>query len=243
MKCEILYEDGDILVIYKPAGLATQTGAVGQSDAVSELKNYLAKNAAPGKGPVKGGIYLGVVHRLDQPVEGLLVFAKTPKASATLTSQLSKGTLNKQYYAAVCGKPSRDEATLVDYLVKEGNAAKVVTGEEKKFPEAKKSILSYHVMKYQDLSDGKGISLVDVSIETGRFHQIRCQMAAAGTPLLGDQKYGDESSAIISRTLGIRNVALCAYKLQIKHPSTGKVLSWELPMEQCKAINSCGFEK
>ena len=103
MRCEILYEDETIIVIRKPAGLATQSAKVGEADVVSELKKYLAENGA--KNP-----YIGVVHRLDQPVEGLLVFAKTKDAAAGLTKQLSAGTLNKHYYALVCGKPGLSAA-------------------------------------------------------------------------------------------------------------------------------------
>ena len=113
MRTEILYEDEDVLVIHKPAGLPTQTAKVGQPDAVSELKNYLAKKSGS-----KGQPYLGIIHRLDQPVEGLLVFAKNKNAAAALTSQLQKKSegLNKQYQAIVCGKLPAEEGTLVDYL-------------------------------------------------------------------------------------------------------------------------------
>lgn len=124
MKTEILHEDKDILVIYKPAGLATQTAKIGQQDVVSELKNYLSRTQA--------NPYVGVIHRLDQPVEGLLVFAKNKKAAADLTAQLQKqgeGGLHKHYYAVVCGKPSGQEGELVDYMYKSAdNRAVIVEG-------------------------------------------------------------------------------------------------------------------
>ena len=103
MKTEIIYEDANILVCYKPAGLPVQTAKVGQMDLVSELKNYLHS------------AYLGIIHRLDQPVEGLLVFAKDTKSAATLSACLQKGTLNKQYYGVISGKPSAPGGELVDY--------------------------------------------------------------------------------------------------------------------------------
>ncbi len=106
MRTEILYEDNSILVIRKPAGLAVQSAGIGQPDVVSELKSHLAKLPDTGRlGPGKGEPYLGIVHRLDQPVEGVLVFAKEKKSAAVLTKQLSAGTLNKQYYAVLCGYP------------------------------------------------------------------------------------------------------------------------------------------
>ena len=224
MRTKVIYEDKDIIVAQKPAGLATQTARVGQADMVSELKNHIAP-AQGGKSP-----YLGVIHRLDQPVEGLLVFAKNQKAAADLTKQLSGQTLNKQYYAAVCGYAPAPEGELVDYLWKTPDGkAQVVTGEQDKYPEAKCAILRYRIIGERNLlpsSTGSGVFFTDIHIETGRFHQIRAQMAHAGMPLLGDVKYGTEESMARSRELSVRNVALCAYKLEFLHPFTGKPLSF-----------------
>ena len=169
MRTKIIYEDAHIIIVHKPAGLATQTSHIGQQDVVSELKNYL-------KSP-----YLGVIHRLDQPVEGLLVFAKTKEAAAKLTKQLSAGTLNKQYYAAVCGKPAEKSGELVDYLSKEGNLAKISNVQAQ---EAKKAVLQYQTLSVTQSEDNQDISLLDVHIDTGRFHQIRAQLANAGWPIL-----------------------------------------------------------
>lgn len=119
MQTQIVYEDEAVLVIRKPAGLATESAGIGQKDVVSELKNYVAKKN-PGKMP-----YLGIVHRLDQPVEGLLVFAKTKKAAENLTAQLGKGMLKKEYLAVVCGKVPENTGRLVDYLAKEKGMAVV----------------------------------------------------------------------------------------------------------------------
>lgn len=212
MKPRIIYQDNAIVVAYKPAGLATQTAKVGQPDMVSELKKLLKVR------------YLGVVHRLDQPVEGLLVFALTQEAAAKLTKQLAGGTLNKQYYAAVSGKLSSRQGTLVDYLIKtKDNLAQVVTGKESSYPDAKKAVLHYKIVEETLVSTQ--VALADINIETGRFHQIRCQMANAGMPLLGDQKYGKNTD------INIRSVALCAYKLVFQHPVTGKRMSYEISPE------------
>lgn len=222
MQTMIIYEDEHVLVCHKPAGLATQSGRVGQPDVVSELKKYLntsggAKHESKAQPP-----YLGVVHRLDQPVEGLLVFAKTQKAAAHLTKQLSEGSLNKQYYAVVCGQPMKEAGELVDYLVKDGNVARVVSAQTEG---AKKAVLQYKVVEAPVA--GK-VALLEVHIDTGRFHQIRVQMSHAGLPLLGDSKYGTEASMALSRQLGIRNVALCAYAVEFVHPVTGKKLSFNI---------------
>lgn len=239
MRTAIIYEDEHILVVRKPAGLATQTAKVGQQDMVSELKNYLASKQK-GKAP-----YLGVIHRLDQPVEGLLIFAKTKQAAAALTRQLGNGTLNKQYYAVICGKPAQETGELVDYLYKDdAGKAQIVTAKEEKECDtkcfdaecsdvkdfdAKKAVLQYKIVK--ELFAGQQLFLADIHIDTGRFHQIRAQMAHAGMPLLGDSKYGSEASMAFSREHGIRNVALCAYSLELIHPMTGKKLSFTVEPE------------
>ncbi len=235
MRTSIQYEDKEILVVYKPAGLATQTAKVGQADVVSELKNYL-----------KGG-YVGVVHRLDQPVEGLLVFAKTKAAASSLTAQLSKGILNKHYYAVICGQPTVSEGELVDYLTKTSDNRAQVTEQG---GDAKKAILSYKILESTVVADcytskkaldedssntflsdidskDKAISLADITIQTGRFHQIRAQMSHAGYPLLGDQKYGNDISNQLSKTLNVRNVALCACEITLEHPTTKKTMNFQ----------------
>ena len=186
MKTEILYEDNSILVIRKPAGLAVQSAGIGQPDVVSELKSYLAKLPGAGR-PGKGEPYLGIVHRLDQPVEGLLVFAKDKKAAAALSKQLTEGALNKHYYAVLCGYPDCPEGDLVDYLRKEGNVAVAVTGREQEFADAKIAVLHYRIL--EEINDPSPLALADVTIGTGRFHQIRVQFAHAGFPLLGDTKW------------------------------------------------------
>ena len=230
MRTKIIYEDVYIIIAHKPAGLATQTAHVGQQDVVSELKNHLAKtgsaDAQGGRSVAVSGQapYLGIVHRLDQPVEGLLVFAKTKETAAKLTKQLSGGTLNKQYYAVICGKLPEKSGELVDYLVKEGNVGRIGKPEEK---EAKQAILQYKYVK--DLNDE--CSLVDIHIETGRFHQIRLQMAHAGCPILGDLKYGTQHSIELSWKHQVKNVALYAYRIDLHYPVTGKKLSFSIRPE------------
>ena len=209
MRTEILYEDNSILVIRKPAGLAVQSARIGQADVVSELKSYPAKQAGVG-----------------QPVEGVLVFAKEKKSAAVLTKQLSAGTLNKQYYAVLCGYPDASEGELVDYLRKEGSVAVAVTGREKNFPDAKIAKLHYSIL--EKINQPMPLALADVCIETGRFHQIRVQFAHAGWPLLGDTKYGNTTVAGTAGSPAYRGVALCAYSLDFTHPGNGKKMSFRV---------------
>lgn len=222
MQTQIVYEDEAVLVIRKPAGLATESAGIGQKDVVSELKNYVAKKN-PGKMP-----YLGVVHRLDQPVEGLLVFAKTKKAAENLTAQLGKGTLKKEYLAVVCGKVPENTGRLVDYLAKEKGMAVVrdtadadVQAEKAADAQAKKAVLTY--MKKAETEE---LTLLAVQIETGRFHQIRAQLSHTGFPILGDEKYGSEESKELSQEKKIRFTALCAASLSFRHPVTGKIMAF-----------------
>lgn len=228
MQTQIVYEDEAVLVIRKPAGLATESAGIGQKDVVSELKNYVAKKN-PGKMP-----YLGIVHRLDQPVEGLLVFAKTKKAAEDLTTQLGKGMLKKEYLAVVCGKVPENTGRLVDYLAKEKGMAVVKNAADAKTekdvdaqtekaagPQAKKAVLTY-----TKKAETEKFTLLAVQIETGRFHQIRAQLSHAGFPILGDEKYGSEESKELSREKKIRFTALCAASLSFRHPVTGKTMAF-----------------
>ena len=221
----ILYEDNDVLVAYKPAGIATQTARVGQQDMVSELKNYLA--AKEKKEP-----YLGLVHRLDQPVSGVLVFAKSKKAAESLSAQITDGNMKKYYYALIYGVPNKKKEQLVNYLYKDGrdNLSLVV---DETFPDGKKAVLKYkHVSTLMVLENNEEVSLMEIELLTGRHHQIRAQMSHAGMPLLGDSKYGSLESKELSRVIGCKNVALCAYKIGFKHPVTGEYLTFtKLPEE------------
>ena len=212
MQTQIVYEDEAVLVIRKPAGLATESAGIGRKDVVSELKNYVAKKN-PGKMP-----YLGIVHRLDQPVEGLLVFAKTKKAAENLTAQLGKGTLKKEYLAVVCGKVPENTGRLVDYLIKVNGMAVVKDAAD---AQAKKAVLTY-----TKKAETEKFTLLAVQIETGRFHQIRAQLSHAGFPILGDEKYGSEESKELSREKKIRFTALCAVSLSFRHPVTGKTMAF-----------------
>ena len=229
MQKNIVYEDKDVIVAYKPAGIATQTARLGQRDMVSELKNYLARKDE-NKG--KGAPYLGLVHRLDQPVAGILVFAKNKEAASSLSRQITEGVFHKYYDAVIYGNPVREQGILENYLYKDGrtNMSMVV---KEGFPEAKYAKLGYSLKEtLMVLEAQQEASLMEIELFTGRHHQIRVQMAYAGMPLLGDSKYGSEESRVFSREIGCRNVALCACKLVFRHPETGKEMCFERKPEE-----------
>ena len=215
----IVYEDSVLLVVHKPAGIATETARIGQADIVSELKNYRKKKGED--------TYIGVIHRLDQPVEGLLVFAKNPSAAKKLTNQLQDGTLTKKYAALVAGVPTEPEGDLTDYLLKDArtNLSKVVPKDTKGAKEAR---LHWKLVQNFASDGSNAYLLVEIELFTGRHHQIRVQMSHAGFPLLGDAKYGSDQSRALSRQLGITNTALLADKLAFRHPQTGKQMDFSI---------------
>lgn len=236
----ILYEDNDIIVCHKPAGIATQTARVGQADMVSEIVNYLSKSGQDSRNKdghhTKSTPYVGVVHRLDQPVEGVLVFAKTKHAAAELSRQNTENRMEKYYYAVVCGQEFEPDGVLTDYLLKDGrtNTSRIVPPEVK---DAKKAVLDYRTVTKTDYmgeteaESSHSIALVEIRLHTGRHHQIRVQMSHAGMSLLGDYKYADAETLKISDRMHIRETALCAYRLSFFHPRTGKQLQFKIQPE------------
>ena len=227
----IEYEDNEIIVVYKEAGLPVQSGRTSGRDLVNLLKNHLAqKNQAAGQEQAGHNKepYLGIVHRLDQPVEGLLVFAKTPKAAAELSRQAAaKGSeqghgaqqaMEKIYRAVVllsgdsfplALEGRKREITLTDWILRDysNNTSLVV---EEGARDAKQAKLAFRTLEVKD-----GRALVEIRLYTGRHHQIRVQMAHAGMPLAGDRKYGNASGED-------RKLCLCAARLCFRHPKNGR---------------------
>lgn len=216
-KMKILYEDTDILVVYKPAGIATQTNKTGEKDMESLLKNYLYRQMK-----VKRSPYLAIIHRLDQPVEGLLVFAKNQPAAKDLSRQLNTSGFGKEYKAIVCGKLPREKGRLHDYIVKDNQTNRAFICDKDR-ERAKEAILEYRLLEARE----DGTNLVQVNLETGRFHQIRVQMANIGCPILGDAKY----NPMAERKGRWEQIALCAYRLTFRHPRTGKLMQFEVEPE------------
>lgn len=211
----ILYEDKDILVCEKPAGIPVQTKAFGTMDLESMLKNHISIQSSSKTAP-----YLAVIHRLDQPVRGLLVFGKNKGAASKLNLQMQAGEFHKYYQTVLCGILTPESGVLTDYLIKDGrcNTSRVAKKDDK---DAKYSELSYETLR---TNEAHTLSVVKIKLKTGRHHQIRVQMANAGAPLWGDNKYNAE----FVEKHGYHPIALCAYRLEFLHPTTGQPFAFEL---------------
>ncbi len=226
---EILHEDDFIIVCKKPSGLATQTKQTRTNDLVNILKKHLYMQK-----PKDGEPYLGVIHRLDQPVSGILVFAKDPKSAAKLSKSMQDNDLGKHYATVLSGVLPNKQGQLVDYMIKsdKDNFSKVCTSDTNG---AKKAVLNYHVTNkpsckemalfpFIDFKSGANdLCFTHIKLETGRHHQIRVQTSHANCPIVGDTKYGNQASVNTWQ-----NIALCAYKLNFKHPISGKELAFSL---------------
>lgn len=215
---QIIFEDNEIIVCHKMPGIPVQTAKAGQQDMVSMLRNYFA-----GK---KEDADAFVIRRLDQPVEGIMVFAKNRQAAADLSQQVQEKSVEKEYLALAEGSFCEPAGTLEDYLLRDGrsNTSKVVPKGAKG---AKAARLCYEVKKvisgFGKSGDALGaicqseiISLVSIRLDTGRHHQIRVQMAHAGHPLVGDKKYNKNCSP------GYLPIGLCSVKTSFNHPATGE---------------------
>lgn len=203
----VVYEDNQVIVVVKPHNQPSQEDSSKDLDLLSEVKQYVKE-----KYNKPGEAFIGLVHRLDRPTGGLMVFARTSKAASRLSKQISEHETEKKYYAVVEGFVREKKATLVNYLKKDEktNMVKVVTQTE---TGAKKAELEYQVL------DTKGdLSLLEVTLKTGRSHQIRVQLSAKNIPIYGDQKYN-------TKTKGKR-LALWAGRLSFEHPTTKEKMSF-----------------
>lgn len=208
-KLKVIYEDNHIIVVEKIPNIPSQADKTGDTDMLSLVKSYIKE-----KYNKPGNVYLGLVHRLDRPVGGIMIFAKTSKAASRLSNQVREKIFKKKYLAVVEGKFEKEEGTLENYLAKntKTNTSKIVNKSNK---EAKLAKLDYKVLSYDKQEN---LSLVEVNLHTGRHHQIRVQLANIGHSLYGDQKYG---------TIGKnKQIALWAYKLTIVHPTTKEEMTF-----------------
>jgi len=212
MEDMILYEDADIIVCVKPYGVPVQSDKSRDTDLLSMLKNHIFEEEEMDEEP-----YLAMVHRLDRPVGGVMVFAKTQKAAANLSDQVQDGSMIKFYQAVLTGELPDEFGELTDYLVKDGknNTTKVV---KKGTKGAKKALLQYEVLDVMETDDGI-LSYVLIELITGRHHQIRVQMASRGCGIYGDTKYNER----FSKTKKVyRQMALFSTRLEFEHPTTGE---------------------
>jgi len=201
----ILFEDNHLLVVVKPVNMPVQEDDSHDLDLLTALKDYIKK-----KYDKPGNVYLGLVHRLDRPVGGVMVFAKTSKASSRLSNSLREDKFSKTYYAVVCGK-AKNKDHLQHYLQKDPKTNMVKATDKE---HGKLSILDYRLLDYKN-----DLSLVEVHLQTGRSHQIRVQMKTAGFPLWGDQRYNKNAK------VG-QQIALFATELSFPHPITNEMLTF-----------------
>lgn len=218
MKLNILYEDNDIIVVIKPAKVPSQKDLSGDLDMVSIVANCISERTKKIKP------YVGLIHRLDRPVSGIMVFAKSERANKTLSEEMRLKRIKKNYLAVVCGKAAFEKTTLTDYLKKQGSNLSVVASEHDK--QAKKAILYYKGINTINEDNWGELSLVEVELETGRHHQIRVQLASAGLPIWGDTKYNNLFS--INNENKWYQIALCASRLSFNHPISGKIMTFEI---------------
>lgn len=209
MDVKVLYEDNHLIVVYKESGILAQADISGDPDLLTITKDYIkVKYEKP------GAVYLGLVHRLDRNTTGLMVFARTSKAASRLSEQIKNHSFSKKYLC-VCEGHLAGKARLENYLYFDEKQKKsFVTNENK----GKKAILDYEALEYTKLN-GKEYTLVNINLQTGRHHQIRCQLASLGYPLYGDVKYGAHDK------LG-NYYALKNYELSFVHPTTKENLTF-----------------
>ncbi|MDR4890435.1 RNA pseudouridine synthase [Fredinandcohnia sp. QZ13] len=201
MKIPILYEDNHLLLVEKPINIPVQEDSSGDLDLLTMLRNDIKIRY---KKP--GNVYLGLIHRLDRPVGGAMVFAKTSKAASRLSDMFRRHVIERNYFAVVHGTLKKKRGQLVHYLHKDHRKNKVFVVHPT-HPNAKKAVLDYEVMESK-----KGFSLLSVNLQTGRPHQIRIQLSTIGNPIFGDQKYGGH----LKRSG--QQLALWAHSLYFEHP-------------------------
>ncbi len=190
---DIVFEDAKIIVCHKPAGVLSQGNRSFDVDMVSQVLAYRRQKGED--------CYCAIINRLDRPVEGLVLFAKDKTTAARLSKEMGNDTLNKMYYCLAHNEFAQSCGTLRNYLIRDAKSqmARVVDGPCK---DAKEAVLDYQVLAVRE-----GVSLVRVQLHTGRFHQIRAQLAHIGNPLVGDGKYGSDAS--------YDGIALCAYSVTV----------------------------
>ena len=208
-KLSVLYEDNHIIVVFKPAGVLSQGDKTGDEDMLTIIKKYLKE-----KYNKPGNVYLGLVHRLDRPVSGVMVFAKTSKAASRLSDEIRNNKMHKKYMAIVHGYLDEKEGTLKNKIEKIDNKKVLIDTSN-----GKEAILNYKVIKEKN-----NLSLVDIDLVTGRYHQIRIQFANIKHPLYGDFLYNKKDS---------NPLALVSYCLSFIHPVTKENMTFTLnPIEK-----------
>ena len=198
---EILYEDNHIIVVVKPFNILSQSDDTKDIDMLTLIKSYLKE-----KYNKPGNVYLGLIHRLDRPTGGIIVFAKTSKAASRLSEQIRLNLFTKKYLAIVSGYFDEKTGVFEDYILKKEDNSSVIS-----------NLGKYAKLEYEVLKEKSNLSLVNILLHTGRHHQIRVQFASRNHPLYGDQRYGKASK---------KQLALFAYYLSFNHPVTKEKLEF-----------------
>ena len=219
-KFRILYEDNHLLVVEKPVNIAVQADSSNDPDLLTMLKEDIKVRFSK-----PGNVYLGLVHRLDRPVGGVMVFAKTSKAASRLSDQVRTRTMGKTYQAVVCGKIRQPFGTYVDQL-KKNEKTNMVSVVSAKDPQGKKAVLDYEVLAQKD-----NLTQVEIHLQTGRPHQIRVQFSSRNTPLWGDQRYNKTAKPG-------QQIALWATELTLIHPVTKEEMTFTCPVPDSYPWNS-----
>ena len=204
-KINVLYEDNHIIVVEKPYNVLSQGDSTGDLSLLDMVKQYIKE-----KYHKPGNVYLGLVHRLDRPVGGIMVFARSSKAASRLCKCFNEHQVQKKYLAIVHGKLDKEEDEWIDYILKGSDGKSIIS------PDGKKAILQYKVLDYNTEYD---CSLVSILLKSGRHHQIRVQFSSRNHPLCGDKRYGiDDSDG---------QLCLFSYRLEFEHPVTKKSMKFE----------------
>ena len=211
----VVYEDNHLIIVNKAASEIVQGDKTGDTPLSESLKRYLKK-----KYDKPGNVFLGVVHRLDRPVSGLVIFAKTSKALSRLNTMLAQGGIKKTYWAVVTSRPPQEEGELVHYLVRNEQQNKSYAYDRER-PGSKQAILHYRL-----IATGERYWLLEVDLKTGRHHQIRCQLAQMGCPIKGDLKYG------APRSNPDGSISLHARRIRFIHPVSKQPIDLTAPTPQ-----------
>lgn len=220
----VVYEDNHIIIVNKTASEIVQGDKTGDTPLSETVKQYLKE-----KYQKPGNVFIGVTHRLDRPVSGLVVFAKTSKALSRLNEMFKNGEVKKTYWAVVKNRPPEEEGELVNYLIRNEKQNKSYAYDTEK-PGSKKAILHYRLIGHS-----QNYHLLEVDLKTGRHHQIRCQLAKMGCPIKGDLKYGSP------RSNPDGSICLHARSVRFVHPVSKEVIAVEAPVPAGNLWN--GFER
>jgi 23S rRNA pseudouridine1911/1915/1917 synthase len=208
---KVLYEDNHLIVVYKPAGVLVQGDDTGDINLMDVAKEYLKEKYAK-----PGNVFLGLVHRLDRPVAGIVIYAKTSKGAARISEQFRDNEVEKIYFALVEGELEKPVDTLKNYISKDEIKKKASVFDE---PGEGRSIA---ILSYEIIKSNKDFSLLKIKLETGRFHQIRAQLSHIGYPILGDIKYG------AAKALSDRSIGLIAGEISFKTATTGEMINLKI---------------